>query len=517
MPTRWEQLAGDTDVFAIKVAFMDDPDDGHAVDADLSRSWGAFQIWVQGTNLCAHLEDGETVESAHWYLLSLLEWIANSWDPLLHEERLPCWNNAADGWTGLRRNALPSPALDEPEEEAWEASWQGWWSRHAIAAASEGGVFPDVVFRRFRDLVEVSWGQRRSVGVPEHVSFLAGGPAAVRLRPKDVAEPLFAVVSASADYLLRISPGSTRVQDLARAIRRVATRRVDGRLMWLAGAGPDSRSVQRGWQRAKRWFSELPSVQRSALLATHSTSPLVVDGSCHAALMYGSVSPTITKEDMLTLASTMVQLHSSDAEADRLAAICRPVGLDNGDRPWAQGYELAHDVRDSLGDSYTRDIDLALRNLGVETTQIELADTSVRGVAFAGPHHRPGIAWNTSCPFNESTEGQRFTAAHELCHILFDRDVGKRLAVVSGRWAPLGIEQRANAFAAMFLMPEEVVKRFVLGLNEPIASASAVATVSSHLCTGFAATLWHLYNLGFIDDFDRQRIQSEWHPAASQS
>ena len=164
-------------------------------------------------------------------LLPLLEWIANSWDPLLHEERLPCLSNAADGWTGLRRNALPSPALDEPEEEAWEASWQQWWSRHAITAASEGGVFPDVVFRRFRDLVEVSWGQCRSVGVPEHVSFLAGGPAAVRLRPRDVAEPLFAVVSASADYLSRISPDSTRMRGLARAIRRVATRRVDGSSM----------------------------------------------------------------------------------------------------------------------------------------------------------------------------------------------------------------------------------------------------------------------------------------------
>ncbi|MDE0104180.1 MAG: ImmA/IrrE family metallo-endopeptidase [Bryobacterales bacterium] len=517
MPTRWERLAGDTDVFAVKVGFMDDPDDGHAVDTDLCVSWGSFQIWVQGTNLCAHLEEGETVESSHWYLLPLLEWIARSWDPMLHEERLPCSNNATDGWSGLRRNALPSPALDERTEETWEADWQQWWSRHAIAAASEGGLFPDVVFRRFRDLVEISWGHCRPVGIPEHVSFLANGPEAVRLKPKDVAEPLYEVVKASADYLSRVSPDSARVRDLNRAIRGVATPRVDGRLRWLAGAGIDDRSIQRGWQRAKRWFSELPPVQNSALLSTQSSTPLVVEGSCHAALMYGSVSPSITKQDMLTLARTMIDLHSNDGDSDELAAVCRAVPLETGDRPWAQGYELAQDVRDRLGDAPTLQIDTALDELGIETIQIELADTSIRGVAFAGPHHRPGIAWNSSCPFNENPEGQRFTAAHELCHILFDRDVGKRLAVVSGRWAPLGIEQRANAFAAMFLMPADVVRDAVVGLNEPIVSASAVATISFRLRTGFAATLWHLHNLGFIDDFDRQRVQDEWRPAASQS
>ena len=516
MPTRWERLAGDTDVFAVKVGFMDDPDEGRAVDTDLCVSWGSFQIWVQGTNLCAHLEEGETVESAHWYLLPLLEWIARSWNPMLHEERLPCANNAADGWTALRRNALPSPALDEGEEETWEAAWQQWWSRHAIAAASDGGVFPDVVFRRFRDLVEVSWGPCHPVGVPEHVSFLANGPEAVRLKPKNVAEPLYEVVKASADYLSRMSPDSARVKDLNRAIRGIATRRVDGRLMWLAGAGLDNRAVQRGWRRAKRWFLELPPVQRKALLATPGSSPLVVEGSCHAALMYGSVAPTITKEDMLTLAGTMIDLHPMNGESDALAAVCRAVPLNTGYRPWAQGYELAEDVRDLLDDPHTLDVDAVLQQFGVETMRIELGDASIRGVAFAGPHHRPGIAWNSSCPFNGNPEGQRFTAAHELCHILFDRDVGKRLAVVSGRWAPLGIEQRANAFAAMFLMPAEMLKDVVLGLNEPIASASAVAAVSRRLHTGFTATLWHLRNLGFIDDFDLQRVQAEWDSVASQ-
>ena len=116
--------------------------------------------------------------------------------------------------------------------------------------------------------------------------------------------------------------------------------------MWLAGAGPDNASVQRGWQRLKRWFSELPQAQRSTLMATTCTSPLVVDGSCHAALMYASVAPTITKGDMLTLAVAMVG-HDGDTEDLRVAreeqgrgGLCRTVVHGRRREVWTALYEI---------------------------------------------------------------------------------------------------------------------------------------------------------------------------------
>ncbi len=89
MSVRWERLSGDTDRFAFKIAFHGDPHEGDAATAEHCESWGAFQVWVHGKNLCSHVEEGESVESAHWYLISLLEWLAKNWDPLFHEERLP--------------------------------------------------------------------------------------------------------------------------------------------------------------------------------------------------------------------------------------------------------------------------------------------------------------------------------------------------------------------------------------------------------------------------------------------
>ena len=216
MATHWEHLAGDTSAFAIKLAFMDDPDEQQGASDDVSLSWGAFQIWVHGWNLCTHLEEGERVESAHWYLLPLLEWFVHQWNPLLHEERLPC-EAADDAWTGLRGTRFPPPALDEGQESNWESAWHGWWSRHAIQAAREGGVFPDVIFRRFQDSIEISWGDSRSQGAPDHVNF-ALRPGAVRFEPRSVAEPLYDAIEGAAGYLSAVAPQSSRIADLTRAV-----------------------------------------------------------------------------------------------------------------------------------------------------------------------------------------------------------------------------------------------------------------------------------------------------------
>ena len=90
--------------------------------------------------------------------------------------------------------------------------------------------------------------------------------------------------------------------------------------------------------------------------------------------------------------------------------------------------------------------------LGVRVWTLELSDADVRGVSIAGPQHRLGILVNARHDSNEGEAGYRFTLAHELRHLLFDRERGQTLAVDSGPWVPLVIEQCANAFAAMSLM-----------------------------------------------------------------
>ena len=50
--------------------------------------------------------------------------------------------------------------------------------------------------------------------------------------------------------------------------------------------------------------------------------------------------------------------------------------------------------------------------------------------------------------------GARFTLAHELCHLLLDTKGSLPVAEVLGGSVPNAPEERANAFAAEFLLPE---------------------------------------------------------------
>ena len=109
--------------------------------------------------------------------------------------------------------------MDDDRASKWERDWQAWWNRHALRSASEGGLFPDVVFRRYRDSVELSWGRAASEGMPVDFEFAESGPGIARLPPRNVAEPLHAVLSDSIEYLCSLSADCERFEALRRTLR----------------------------------------------------------------------------------------------------------------------------------------------------------------------------------------------------------------------------------------------------------------------------------------------------------
>lgn len=516
MATLWQMLAGDTRRFAIRLAFGPDPDDGRGADRDLSLSWGSFQLWVEGRNLCAHKEEGERLESVHWYLLPLIEWFANNWNPLLHEERLPARNVGASAWESLQETSFPPGAVeaDEALADAWYGDWQSWWYRHALHVASEGGLFPDVVFRRFRDTVEVSWGDAPGAGTPAGYEFVESA-GAVRLSPQEVAGPLHEVLSGAVGYLVKANLGSERLAALGRTLRlrsRVGQRRE--RLAWLAGLGTDLETVNRGLSRTRRWLADAGA---TGLLDDGQFSSLVATGSCQAALVFGCVAPDVSREDVLELARIMTARRSGEFNPPPSLAAAVPV-TQADQRPWSQAYALAEGFIEQVGLTNCLatagfvDIERILTLLEVDTVQTSLSDENIRGVAVAGPRYRPCVALNETSYWNADVRGRRFTLAHELCHLLFDWEAGRGLAIASGPWAPIDIERRANAFAAMLLMPTAVVQEAVAHAVEPVTTPEGIRDVASRLHTGFEATLRHLANLGFIDEHDRHRIAAVANP-----
>ncbi|MEA3410184.1 MAG: ImmA/IrrE family metallo-endopeptidase [Pseudomonadota bacterium] len=517
MSTHWEKLSGDTGVFAFKLLFSPDPDGGDAIDPVESLSWGGFQLWVEGRNLCAHLEEGERVDSVHWYLLPMLEWLASNWNPLLHEERPPVRNKADSAWECLQLTRFPPPAFEERFDEAttWEENWHSWWSRHSIRASREGGLFPDIVLRRWRDRIEVSWGGIGGQGAPEHFRFLESARGTARLPPAVVAEALHDVLRQGAQTLFDLASDSPRIKALRARVAnlRSARRNEDQRLMWLAGLGTDESSVRQGWRRLKGYLRAFDADQRASLLEAQA-GDLVIEGSCQAAMMFGSVAPDIRKGDALVLARYMVGLYDPEGDPGPLRDVVRYEPLSRSAGPsWEQGYALAEDLLGRFADRIVGesgvDIESLTRLLGVTVEEGKILDASIRGVSLAGPRHRAGILINTAHGANGYPSGRRFTLAHELCHILFDRAIGRKIAVASGPWAPRDVERRANAFAAMLLMPRTLVKKALAGLTTDLETKEGVAQVANRLGASFSATLRHLNNLGFLDDYTRQRIRYE--------
>ena len=395
MAVRWERLAGDTGVFAFKMGFADDPDDGRGIDPDVGPSWGSFQVWIEGRNLCAHQEQDGHVDSVNWYLLPLIEWFARNWNPLLHEERLPVLNDGDTGWESLLSTRFPPAAIENDGEKAaaWECEWQRWWNRHALRSASEGGLFPDLVVRRLRDSIEISWGPTRSAGRPQHFSFLEPVQGVSKLPPNAVAEPLHDVLSSACVYLLSRVPESPRIQALDRSLRGLCSvDESDRRIMWLAGLGTDEKTVRTGWDRVQNVISQLGEASR-VVLEIPDRAPLVVAGSCQAALMFGSLAPDLEHQDILPLARTMVDVSSSNGEPAAMAELSHSVPITVFDSPWSQGYDLATTLHEDLDMRFARgacvDIVGMLKELGIEVIDLGLSDKDIRGVSIAG--QRPSI------------------------------------------------------------------------------------------------------------------------------
>jgi Zn-dependent peptidase ImmA (M78 family) len=513
MSTRWERLAGDTAVFAVKIALLSDPDEGRAASVEHAASWGALELWVSGRNITAHAHGDDAVGGIRWYLLPLLEWFADNWEPMFHEERLPARLAADDAATSLHVTRFPPGHMRSDRAAAWEEEWQAWWLRHSLQARREGGLVPDVVFRRFRDRVEISWNMQQVAGVPRAVRFFVP-LGSERLSPAEVVVPLHTVLLDVAMFLRRQLPESHRLRRLVANLENIplqATERQEERLAWLAGLGRTAQAVKDGWQRVVQAMHRAGRDVESLVTCPTPARALALEGSCHASLLFACLSPQVSEADVMTLARAMVEAHRLEAGApmDRLQ---RESTVSGSDKPWEQGYELADELRQTLGmdEDVVPDIGEVLARTGVELKDVVLADASIHAVTLAGDGFVPTVLVNTNRPRRSLEDRQRrFTVAHELCHLLVDRDRGAKLAIASGPWAPPRVEKRARAFAAAFLMPEPLVKLAVSNLAVDAASLEGVRAMARVLEASELATLQRLHDLGFLDDVQRDSVLSE--------
>jgi Zn-dependent peptidase ImmA (M78 family) len=508
----WEMKAGDPATFCFSMAFTPNPDgtDDRAT-ADERDSWGNFTIWAGGENLCAHIEQGEELQTSHWYMISLMEWLADNWDPLLHEERLPFRTWGVSAADSLSKSRQPPVSLKQIDEFEWLDAWSEWWKRHSMRAAREGGLFPDIYMRRYRDRLEVSTGAEPLPGIPSEFRFLAPNRSYYADLTRS-AEVIHQVLSAAAEELHRRLPQSSRVEALAEAIADLSMpAREPGRMAWIAGIGDRYSEIDRTVRDA---LAAVDSRVRRMVKDSRPTSPLVVVGSAYARLLYGASNPTIEPADVVALTRQIVENYVDDA-GRWLSQLDLPLDAEDFAQlsPGEQGSRLgekACELLDASGEGWV-DIQSVLNNADIQIADINLSDIELRAVSIFGPTQRPRIALNSNTRWAQSSGARRFTLAHELCHLILDREYGDELAIASGPWAPAAIEQRANAFAAAFLMPTWLLREGLANANAPADDPETIRSVSAQLQVSVSSLVDRLYNLGELTSDARVQLRF-WPP-----
>lgn len=462
----------------------------------LKEGWstGRLRITVGYQVLTEHYFNGELHNSLCWYLSPVIEWFIQNWTWIFHEERY-AWPDryghpAALATLSELDRTIASP--DESERNEYQHI-HAWWHRHALRASDSSAVYPDIHFRRQLDNVEISWHARQPEHAPQGFS-LTLAPGFALLPVEAVAKPLWDFL----DWAISSAPVVTHadaamVDDLR------------GRLDGLNKIPLHELELGYLGERVQHLLDQ--ARRASGVVSEHrcSDSVPVITELDSAVLMFGGLNVDIKQDDVDLLLDFMIDQKGKGESAAVEALVGNPT-LEAWTLPYDEGYRLADDLRDELGIAPEQgfiDVRRLLHELGIHVVETALQTSSIRGVAIAGNGFAPAILINNASSYNQNESGKRFTLAHELCHILYDRTMAKKLSHMSGPWASARIEKRANAFAAMLLASSSAIRKMLVAI-----STKEIQALSRKLKIGKTGLIEHLYNLRLIDDAQRDALRS---------
>ena len=164
---------------------------------------------------------------------------------------------------------------------------------------------------------------------------------------------------------------------------------------------------------------------------------------------------------------------------------------------YAEKLALDERRRLSLGDEPIRDIFLLMETQGVRVVRMNMEESPVDGAFIYSRDKGAFMLINSS----QSKGRQFFTAAHEYCHYLKDREKGYPICqvITNGSGEPKKpIERIANLFAANFLMPEASVSKLVSLYAKNRLVAEEVVQLKRYFGVSYQAMIYRLKDLGYI-------------------
>ncbi|WP_294338239.1 ImmA/IrrE family metallo-endopeptidase [uncultured Sphingomonas sp.] len=497
---------GDPSRFEIAMRWRSDAEPRQRRPAEYGWSMGDLRLTIGNTVLSGNATGESPREFVSWYLLPIAQWFADNWIDLLHQADFPWHEFSAAPAVAVVGRKLRSliDARDAAGREEYRKA-QAWRDAHALNSASNGGLLPDLYIRRYLDTIELSWTAATPLFAPNQFRFTSGRGLAY-LAVKDVAVPLWNalqwVAHSGENYDLEeteraaLNRLTNKLKDLSHvSVVDLTAHRIGDCVYNTAIKSLHQLGLDNIFANDNDKIDNVPAVERFSA----------------AVAMYGGLSPSLTAGDVSTLTQIIASASQGQVTAPKLDSLSAADGGPPLGVPYSEGYEWASDLlEEDCTAEFIRefvDIEGFLSSIGVRILDDALETESIRGVALAGDGLAPTIFVNANSPFNFTSEGRRFTLAHELAHLLHDRTMAKSVGISSGPWAPAGVEKRANAFAAMFLMPRDLVlNAFRQGVPfnkfEEISSAARILRVRP------TALIEHLFNINLIDEFDREQLRT---------
>lgn len=422
-------------------------------DHPRSMAWGEMLVSLNNEPVwCSESENAEELPVV-WAWIELLEFLGDKWPWLIMEERYPVPINpfhpgtmryeAEKRWEGMGEESY----LEE-DERLFRFE-----SRHDLAMGMKGIFLPSLfVLRQGKRVWICSDKVRILTGFQETVDVLT-----------NLGECLAGFIEDTQ------SPRSER------AVQRWRTREQRaGDHFWelRTSMSRDLRSsLEQGQSPQEFWEADPESLTfDNELLAAARLSAGVVSLEQQKLILEHIREVPFQKVQQLDQVADMVatELHA-------------------GMRPYEQGYTAARALRRimKLDPEKPADPEQILSRWGVAVRDISLDHCPLDAVAAWGLGHGPVVILNTgegSRPAHE--HGRRSTLAHEICHLLVDRTGALPFAEALGGHTALYVEQRARAFAAEFLLPEETGVQYVrryAGLQEALEKMNKDFAVSIEL------------------------------------
>ncbi|WBB52418.1 DUF6575 domain-containing protein [Verrucosispora sp. WMMD573] len=206
---------------------------------------------------------------------------------------------------------------------------------------------------------------------------------------------------------------------------------------------------------------------------------------------------------------------SATDDLDRLSEVA-PTQIAGHVFAFDQGLEAARWLRKFLDIPLDAPVDpeRMLTEYGVLVKHVKLKSIrSVDAIAAWGSKRGPCVLINTFGVHAQGSAGRRTTAAHELCHLLLDRAGSLPIAEVLRGQESTVVEARARAFAAEFLLPQQVAGETYQ--QSPDKPKRVVKRLSEKYGVSPEVVAWNIKNSGVpITDAGReflsQLVQRPW-------